>query len=132
MDAKALQIPRKIFGSARNIEDGGSLTILATILVETGSRMDEVIFEEFKGTGNMEVVLSRQISGRRIYPAIEISKSATRKEERLLEQSELDQVNKIRRALAELGPVEAIGALLQGLKKYPTNKEWLKVLASSS
>ncbi|MFT5207989.1 MAG: transcription termination factor Rho [Candidatus Omnitrophota bacterium] len=125
VDAGAMRIPRKIFGSARNIEDGGSLTIIASILVETGSRMDEVIFEEFKGTGNMEIVLSRAISNQRIFPAIDLTKSRTRKEELLMETEELDKVNKMRRALIELGTVEATKLLVDQLKKYPTNKEML-------
>lgn len=125
VDARALEVPRRIFGSARKIENGGSLTILATILIETGSRMDEVIFEEFKGTGNMEIVLSREISGRRIYPAIAIAKSGTRKEERLLEPGELEAVRKLRRKLLELGPVEAAQKLVEQLEKYSSNKELL-------
>ena len=125
VDARALEVPRRIFGAARKIENGGSLTILATILVETGSRMDEVIFEEFKGTGNMEIYLSREISGRRIYPAVDISKSGTRKEELLLAPSELEPVRKIRRALAGLGRVEAAQALITQLEKYPTNQDLL-------
>ncbi|MDP3920474.1 MAG: transcription termination factor Rho [Candidatus Omnitrophota bacterium] len=128
VDAGALQVPRRIFGAARKIEHGGSLSILATILVQTGSRMDEVIFEEFKGTGNMEIVLSREISNRRIYPAIDIPRSGTRKEELLLDEEELDQVRRIRRALAELGTVEATKALVDQLKKYSTNRELLTAL----
>src|SRR3989338_8253391 len=103
VDARALEVPRRIFGTARKIENGGSLTILATILVQTGSRMDDVIFEEFKGTGNMEIVLSRDISSRRIYPAIDISKSGTRKEELLLASGELEPARNLRRKLLELG-----------------------------
>ena len=128
VDARALEVPRKIFGSARKIENGGSLSILATILVDTGSRMDQVIFEEFKGTGNMEIFLSREISSQRIYPAIHISRSGTRKEELLLEPGELERVRKIRRALAELGTVEAAKTLVAQLEKYPTNKEWLATI----
>jgi len=129
VDARALEVPRRIFGSARKIENGGSLTILATILVETGSRMDEIIFEEFKGTGNMEIVLSREIANRRIYPAVHISKSGTRKEELLLETEELEQVRKIRRVLATFDPVEAATALIKQLEKYPTNRELFQALA---
>jgi transcription termination factor Rho len=125
MDARALEVPRRIFGTARKIENGGSLTILATILVDTGSRMDQVIFEEFKGTGNMEIFLSREISNRRIFPAIDIPKSGTRKEELLLEKEELEQVRKIRRVLADFNPTEAIKALIEQLEKYPTNKDLL-------
>ncbi|MBF0569462.1 MAG: transcription termination factor Rho [Candidatus Omnitrophica bacterium] len=123
VDARAMEVPRRIFGSARKIEHGGSLTILATILVETGSRMDDVIFEEFKGTGNMEIVLSREISNRRIFPAIDIAKSATRKMELLLEPEELKRVEMMRRVLAGMSPVEAAQKILEVLQKYPTNKD---------
>ncbi len=126
MDARSLEVPRRIFGSARKIENGGSLSILGTLLVETGSRMDEVIFEEFKGTGNMEIVLSREIANSRIFPAIDIAKSGTRKEELLLPPAELVQVRKIRRALAGLGKVEAARTLVAQLEKYPTNKDWFQ------
>jgi transcription termination factor Rho len=125
VDARALEVPRRIFGAARKVEHGGSLTILATILVQTGSRMDDVIFEEFKGTGNMEIVLSRDISSRRIYPAIDIAKSATRKEELLLETGELEKVRKLRRKLLELGSVDAARELVELLQQYPSNKELL-------
>ncbi len=125
VDAGALQTPRRIFGSARKIENGGSLTILASILVDTGSRMDQVIFEEFKGTGNMEIFLSREIASQRIFPAVDISRSGTRKEELLLTPDELEPVQKIRRALASLKPVEAAAALIKQLEKYPTNQELL-------
>ena len=128
VDARAMEVPRRIFGSARKIENGGSLTILATILIETGSRMDEVIFEEFKGTGNMELVLAREIAGHRIYPAIDISKSGTRKEELLIEPAELERVRRMRRALANLGRVEATKTLVEQLEKYPTNRELLASL----
>jgi len=129
VDARALEVPRRIFGSARKVEHGGSLTILATILVETGSRMDEVIFEEFKGTGNMEIVLSREISQRRIFPAIHIAKSATRKEELLLTPDELEQVRKLRHVLADLGTVEAAQTLVEALEKYSTNKALLAAIS---
>ncbi len=129
VDARALEVPRRIFGAARKIENGGSLTILATILIETGSRMDEVIFEEFKGTGNMEIVLSREIANHRIFPAIDISKSATRKQELLLEAKELEQVNKFRRSLAALAPIEAAQTLVQKLQQFPTNKELLAMFS---
>lgn len=129
VDARSLEVPRRIFGSARKIENGGSLTILATILVDTGSRMDQVIFEEFKGTGNMEIVLSREISNQRIYPAIDISKSGTRKEELLLDSKELEPVRRMRGALAGLKPVEAIRALITQLQKYPDNRAFLAAVA---
>ena len=128
MDARSLEFPRRLFGSARKIEHGGSLTILATILVDTGSRMDQVIFEEFKGTGNMEVYLSREISNRRIFPAIDISKSRTRKEELLIPADEIERIRKIRRVLADFQPVEAIKALVEQLQKHPTNKDLLAIV----
>jgi transcription termination factor Rho len=129
VDARALEVPRRIFGSARKIENGGSLTILATILVDTGSRMDQIIFEEFKGTGNMEIYLSREISNQRIYPAVDISKSGTRKEERLFEPDELEPARRMRRALAGLKPIEAITALITQLQKYPENKALLTAVS---
>lgn len=125
LDARAIEVPRRIFGAARKIEHGGSLTILATILVDTGSRMDDVIFEEFKGTGNMEIVLSRELANRRIYPAIDIPKSATRKMELLMGDEELRKVEMLRRALLSFNTVEAGNALVKQLKKYPTNQEFL-------
>ena len=128
VDARSLEVPRRIFGSARKIENGGSLSILGTLLIETGSRMDEVIFEEFKGTGNMEIVLSREISSRRIFPAIDISKSGTRKEEKLLGREELEKVHKIRRALAGLSTIEAAKTLVTQLEKYPANKDWFHAI----
>ena len=128
MDAEGLAIPRRIFGSARKIENGGSLGILATVLVETGSRMDDVIFQEFKGTGNMEMVLSRDISARRIFPAIHVGRSGTRKEELLFEAGEIAGIRKLRAALAELNEVDAARALMEQLQKYPTNKDWFSVL----
>jgi len=126
MDARSLEVPRRIFGMARKIEHGGSLAILGTLLIQTGSRMDEVIFEEFKGTGNMEIVLSRDISSRRIFPAIDIAKSGTRKEELLLEPGELEKVRKVRRALVSLSPVDAAATLISQLQQYPTNTAWLQ------
>ncbi|MBF0490069.1 MAG: transcription termination factor Rho [Candidatus Omnitrophica bacterium] len=125
VDARALEVPRRIFGAARKIENGGSLSILATILIETGSRMDEVIFEEFKGTGNMEIVLSREIANHRIFPAIDIKKSATRKQELLLETEELKKMENLRRHLAKMGSVEAMQDLVSKLQKYPSNQELL-------
>ncbi len=125
LDARAMEVPRRIFGAARKIENGGSLSILATILIETGSRMDEVIFEEFKGTGNMEVVLAREISQRRIFPAINIAKSGTRREELLLPAPEHKKVQMLRRALADLNAVEAMQSLTERLSKFPTNKAML-------
>jgi transcription termination factor Rho len=128
VDARAMEIPRKLFGAARNIENGGSLTILATILVDTGSRMDQVIFEEFKGTGNMEIVLSREVANQRIFPALDIAKSSTRRDELLLSSSEFKNVRMLRRALSHLKPIEGAGKLVEFLEQYPTNEELLNSL----
>jgi transcription termination factor Rho len=125
LDARAMEIPRKLFGAARNIENGGSLTILATILVDTGSRMDQVIFEEFKGTGNMEIVLSREVAEQRIFPALDISKSSTRREELLLDPKEIEKVRDLRRALTHLKPLDGTKKLVELLEKYPTNAQLL-------
>ena len=131
VDANALQKPKRFFGAARNIEDGGSLTIIATALIETGSRMDEVIFEEFKGTGNMELVLDRNISDRRIYPAIDVQRSSTRKEELLLDKDELNKVYLLRNFLADMPTVEAIEFLLERMKRTKTNKEFFATMQQS-
>lgn len=128
MDARAMEIPRKLFAAARNTEEAGSLTILATALIETGSRMDELIFQEFKGTGNMELVLDRKISDLRIYPAVDIFLSGTRREELLLPADELEKINVIRRGLSGHKPAEAIERLLSFVKKHPTNKEMLRAI----
>jgi transcription termination factor Rho len=125
MDARAMEIPRRMFGAARNIENGGSLTILATILVDTGSQMDEVIFEEFKGTGNMEIVLSRDAASQRFFPALDISKSSTRREELLLDSKDISSIRDLRRAFTNLKPVDGARKLLELLEKYPTNAELL-------
>ncbi len=130
LDATALERPKRFFGAARNLEEGGSLTIIATALIDTGSRMDEVIFEEFKGTGNMELVLDRRLSDRRTFPAIDINKSSTRKEELLLTEFELNRVWILRKFLAELSPVEAMDFLLQRMKGTKSNEEFLKVMNS--
>ena len=128
VDANALQKPKRFFGAARNIDGGGSLTIIATALIETGSRMDEVIFEEFKGTGNMELVLDRRISDRRIYPAIDVQKTSTRKEELLLDQEELNKTYLLRNFLADMSSVEAIEFLLERMKRAKTNKEFFATM----
>jgi transcription termination factor Rho len=128
VDANALHKPKKFFGAARNIEGGGSLTIVATALVETGSRMDEVIFEEFKGTGNMELVLDRQISDRRIFPAIDLNRSGTRKEELLLTDTELNRVFLLRNFLSDMPTTEAIEFLLGRMKKTKSNAEFLDAM----
>ncbi|NGX48499.1 MAG: hypothetical protein K940chlam5_00084 [Candidatus Anoxychlamydiales bacterium] len=125
IDANALHKPKRFFGAARNIEQGGSLTIIATALVDTGSRMDEVIFEEFKGTGNMELVLDRRLAERRIFPAIDIIKSGTRKEELLYHPDELEKMYLLRQGLADLTPVDAMNLLLSRLKKTNNNTEFL-------
>ena len=125
IDANAMQKPKRFFGAARNIEDGGSLTIIATALVDTGSRMDEVIFEEFKGTGNMEVHLERKLVDRRVWPAIDINSSGTRKEDLLLGEDELRKVYVLRRVLSDMNPVEAMELLINRMSKTKTNHEFL-------
>lgn len=125
VDANALHKPKRFFGSARNIEEGGSLTIIATALIDTGSRMDEVIFEEFKGTGNMELVLDRRLTDRRIYPGIDLIKSGTRKEELLYHPNELEKIYLLRQAVADLAPADAMNLLLGRLKKTRNNIEFL-------
>jgi transcription termination factor Rho len=125
VDANALHKPKRFFGAARNIEEGGSLTIIATALVDTGSRMDEVIFEEFKGTGNMEVHLDRKLTEKRVFPSIDINKSGTRKEELLLDQWELKRVWVLRKVFSPLSTVEAMELLLERLEKTKSNKEFL-------
>jgi transcription termination factor Rho len=124
VDANALQKPKRFFGAARNIEGGGSLTIIATALIETGSRMDEVIFEEFKGTGNMELVLDRRIADRRVYPAIDVQRTSTRKEELLLDKEELNKIYLLRNFLADMPTVEAIEFLLERMKRTKNNKDF--------
>jgi transcription termination factor Rho len=126
VDARALEIPRKLFAGARNTEEAGSLTIVATALVETGSRMDDLIFQEFKGTGNMELVLDRKVADQRIYPAIDIFLSGTRREELLIPADDLHKINVIRRGLAGYKPMEAIERLLFFLRKFPTNSQMLR------
>src|SRR3989344_5364884 len=132
LDSNALQRPKRFFGAARNIEEGGSLTIMATALVETGSRMDDVIFEEFKGTGNMEVYLDRKLADRRIFPAIDINRSGTRKEELLLTQDELNKTWVLRKVLAPLSPIDAMELLIEKLSSTKSNKDFLKSMEISS
>src|SRR5690242_13834766 len=129
VEATALHKPKRFFGSARNIDGGGSLTIIATALVETGSRMDDVIFEEFKGTGNMELVLSRRIADRRVFPAIDIQRSGTRKEELLLDKEELNRVYLLRNFLGDMPAPEAIEFLLQRMQRTKNNKEFFATMA---
>ncbi len=126
MDARGMEIPRKIFAAARNTEEAGSLTIIASALIDTGSRMDELIFQEFKGTGNMELVLDRKLADSRIFPAVDINKSGTRREELLVPAHELEKMNKVRRGLAGQQPDQAMERLLSFLQKYPTNSEFLR------
>lgn len=126
VDSNALQRPKRFFGSARNIEEGGSLTIVGTALVETGSRMDEVIFEEFKGTGNSELVLDRRLADRRIYPAMDINRSSTRKEELLINEADLSRIWILRKFLADMNSIEAMEFLLDRLRKTKTNKKFLE------
>jgi len=125
VDANALHKPKRFFGAARNLEQGGSLTIIATALIDTGSRMDEVIFEEFKGTGNMELVLDRRLADRRVYPAIDLIKSGTRKEELLYHPGELEKIYLLRQGIADLTPLDAMNLLLSRLKKTASNAEFL-------
>ncbi|HJZ55757.1 MAG TPA: transcription termination factor Rho [Gemmataceae bacterium] len=128
VDAKALEVPKRLFGSARAFEEGGTLTILGTALIETGSRMDDVIFQEFKGTGNMELVLDRQLADRRIYPAINLPGSGTRKEERLIPPETLEQIVLLRRSLLQLKPVEAMEGLVRQMAKTKSNDEFLMMV----
>ncbi len=125
IDIRALEVPKRIFGTARKFDESGSLTVVGTALIETGSRMDEVIFQEFKGTGNMELVLDRKLADRRTWPAMDLWQSGTRKEEKLLEPEELRRVNLVRRSLAGLKPVEAMETLLSVLSKHPSNAAFL-------
>ncbi len=126
VDSNALHKPKRFFGAARNIEDGGSLTIIATALIETGSRMDEVIFEEFKGTGNMEMVMDRRLADRRIFPAMDINRSSTRKEELLMDEGTLTKVWILRKFLAEMNPIDAMEFLRDRIKKAKTNEKFLQ------
>jgi transcription termination factor Rho len=130
VDANALQRPKRFFGAARNIEEGGSLTIIATALIETGSRMDEVIFEEFKGTGNSEVILDRKLADKRTFPAIDITRSGTRKEELLVEKATLTKMWVLRRVLMQMGPVDAMEFLLDKLKTAKNNEDFFTQMNS--
>jgi transcription termination factor Rho len=131
IDASALQKPKRFFGAARNIEEGGSLTIIATALIDTGSRMDDVIFEEFKGTGNLEIYLDRKLAEKRIFPSIDINKSGTRKEELLLPPQDLNRIFVLRRVLSQLSPTEAMELLLDKLSKTKSNAEFLDSMQSA-
>jgi transcription termination factor Rho len=125
-----MDVPRRMFGSARVFEEGGSLTVMATALIDTGSRMDEYIFQEFKGTGNMELVLDRKLADRRIFPAIDITQSGTRKEERLLAPEVLKKVTLLRRSLVSLNPVQAMESLVKKLAEFPSNEAFLARIAA--
>jgi transcription termination factor Rho len=129
LDPAALHPSKRLFGAARNMEEGGSLTMIATCLIDTGSRMDEVIFEEFKGTGNMELVLDRRLADRRIYPAIDIQRTSTRKEELLMDKDELNRIYLLRNFLADMPPVEALEFLLERMKRTKNNKEFFATMA---
>jgi transcription termination factor Rho len=126
IDIRALEVPKRLFGSARVFEEGGSLTVVGTALIDTGSRMDEIIFQEFKGTGNMELVLERRLADRRIFPALDISQSGTRKEERILPPEVLQRVTLLRRSLVGLNPVTAMESLIKKLAEYPSNAAFLE------
>jgi transcription termination factor Rho len=130
VDSNALHRPKRFFGAARNVEEGGSLTIIATALVDTGSRMDEVIFEEFKGTGNLELQLDRKLSDKRVFPAIDINRSGTRKEELLLEPGVLNRVWILRKLLSSLNPLDSMEFLLDKIKGTKDNKEFLDSMNS--
>ena len=130
VDANALQRPKRFFGAARNVEQGGSLTIIATALIETGSRMDEVIFEEFKGTGNSEVVLDRKLSDKRVFPAIDVTKSGTRKEELLVDKQTLSKMWVLRRILMQMGPVDAMEFLADKMRHSKTNNDFFEQMNS--
>jgi transcription termination factor Rho len=126
MDIKAMDVPKRLFGAARTFDEGGSLTVLATALIETGSRMDDLIFQEFKGTGNMELVLDRKLADRRLWPAIDILQSGTRKEELLIDPMTLSRINLLRRSLSELKPTDAMESLVRQLAKFPSNAAFLE------
>jgi transcription termination factor Rho len=128
LDSNALQKPKRFFGAARNIEEGGSLTIIATALIDTGSRMDDVIFEEFKGTGNMEIHLDRKLADKRVFPAIDLQKSGTRKEELLIPKEDLNRIWVLRKVLNPLSPVEAMELLLDKMGKTRSNAEFLSAM----
>jgi transcription termination factor Rho len=132
LDSNALQKPKRFFGAARNIEEGGSLTIMATALVDTGSRMDDIIFEEFKGTGNMEIHLDRKLTDKRVFPSIDVAKSGTRKEELLIPKDDLNRIWVLRKVLNPLSPVEAMELLIDKMSKTRTNADFLASMQRSS
>jgi transcription termination factor Rho len=130
IDIRAMEVPKRLFGTARVFDEGGSLTVMGTALIDTGSRMDEIIFQEFKGTGNMELVLDRKLADRRVYPAMDIGQSGTRKEERILMPEVLKQVTLLRRSLVSLNPVQAMESLVKKLAQYPSNAAFLEKVAA--
>ena len=132
LDSNALQKPKRFFGAARNIEEGGSLTIMATALVDTGSRMDDIIFEEFKGTGNMEIHLDRKLTDKRVFPSIDVQKSGTRKEELLIPKEDLNRIWVLRKVLNPLSPVEAMELLIDKMSKTRTNADFLSSMQKMS
>jgi len=132
LDSNALQKPKRFFGAARNIEEGGSLTIMATALIDTGSRMDDVIFEEFKGTGNMEIHLDRKLTDKRVFPSIDVQKSGTRKEELLIPKDDLNRIWVLRKVLNPLSPVEAMELLIDKMSKTKTNADFLASMQKMS
>ncbi len=132
IDARALEVPKKIFGAARKIEGGGSLTIIATALVQTNSRMDDVIFEEFKGTGNMEITLDRKAANDRIYPAFWLAQTGTRKEENLIDEHHMPAIDNIRKHLAAMPPIPALKTLIQAVSQHPTNESFLKAMTPAA
>jgi transcription termination factor Rho len=132
IDANALQRPKRFFGAARNIEEGGALTIIATALIDTGSRMDDVIFEEFKGTGNMELHLDRKLTDRRVFPSIDLERSGTRKEELLMPKDQLNKVWILRKILSQMSTVEAMELLIDKLSKTKSNEDFLMMMQQPS
>jgi transcription termination factor Rho len=131
MDPSALYFPKRFFGAARNIEEGGSLTIVGTALIDTGSRMDDVIYEEFKGTGNMELHLSRKLSEQRIFPAIDITRSGTRREELLIGEDELSRIWLLRRRIVNVDEAGALNLIIDKLRQTPTNRDFLSTIKKS-
>jgi transcription termination factor Rho len=131
VDIKAMDIPKKLFATARAFEEGGSLTVVGTALIDTGSRMDDLIFQEFKGTGNMELVLDRKLADRRVWPAIDITQSGTRREELLLDPDTLHAVTMLRRTLTSMHPVDAMEQLVKQLGRFKTNKEFIKLISGA-
>ncbi|MDX1946977.1 MAG: transcription termination factor Rho, partial [Pirellulaceae bacterium] len=131
VDSRALEVPKRLFGAARVFDEGGSLTVLGTCLIDTGSRMDEVIFQEFKGTGNMELVLDRRLAERRVWPAIDVTQSGTRREELLLDADTLHAVTMLRRTLSSMHPVDAMEQLTKQLGRFKTNAEFIKLISSA-